>query len=209
MNDKLSIIRKKIIPCVLVLLLCISVTACQKQAGSITVETDTAYSDNMKCILISEETKELTFDDVVKQKQKLLNKSEDQIKNMLSEKENLIRSELNENGKSGQDAVIHYYFIMVRLHIHRMKTIKSACLLLLLQPKHRMRRNGFILPMNVTAHLRKETIMQSGMRAQLSAQFPYIKIQYVWQLQVSLTYMRIICLRSLDFPYVRASRLLP
>lgn len=111
MNDKLSIIRKKIIPCVLVLLLCISVTACQKQAGSITVETDTAYSDNMKCILISEETKELTFDDVVKQKQKLLNKSEDQIKNMLSEKENLIRRELNENGKSGQDAVIHYYFI--------------------------------------------------------------------------------------------------
>lgn len=111
MINKLRMICKKIIPCFFVLLLCIPVTACQKQADSITVETDTTYSDNMKCILISEETKELTFDEVVKQKQKLLNESEDQIKNMLSEKENLIRSELNENGRNGQDAGIHYYFI--------------------------------------------------------------------------------------------------
>lgn len=111
MKDKCRMICKAIVPCVLVTLLCIPVTSCQKQADNRTAETDVTHSETVKGILISEETKELTFDEVVKQKQKILNESEEQIRNMLSEKENLIRSELNEDGKSGQDAAIHYYFI--------------------------------------------------------------------------------------------------
>lgn len=111
LNDRSRIIQKIIVLCACVLLLCIPITACQKQTDNITLEADTTPSDNMKCILISEETKELTFDEFVKQKHKILNESEEQMRNMLLEKENLIRSELNEKGKNGQDANIHRYFM--------------------------------------------------------------------------------------------------
>lgn len=110
-NYKYRILCKIIIRCVLMLSLFLLITACQKQTGDIAFETDITYSDDSKCILISEASKELTFDEVVEQKQKILNESENQIVDMLLGKENQIRSELDENGKNGQDAIIHYFFV--------------------------------------------------------------------------------------------------
>lgn len=118
-NDKHRIFGKRIFPCVWMLSLFLLLSGCQKQTGEkqteetqaedVISETDPMYDDT-KCILISEETTELTFDEVVEQKQKRFHESENQIAARLSEKENQIRRELDEQGKNGQDAVIQYFF---------------------------------------------------------------------------------------------------
>ncbi|MFR5631503.1 MAG: hypothetical protein ACLUFH_00710 [Monoglobales bacterium] len=108
-NYKKGTVCKKIITCILIVTLLLPITACQKQAVDKTFETETINYNDMKCILISEASKELTFDEVVEQKQKVLNEPDNQIVDILLGKENQIRSELDENGKNGQDAIIHYY----------------------------------------------------------------------------------------------------
>lgn len=173
------------------------------------IETEITDYDDRNCILISEESKELTFDEVVEQKKKVLNKSEDQIVDMLLEKENQIRSELDEKDKNGQDAVIHYFFT-------------NGTFAYAENEDYQISLSAFITA--VEAPDEKEYIHSVD---ELCSTLVNGKHHAVWYEKASvstisiykdtvrlaaagfLIFLKIIFSKNLDFPYARVNRLLP